>query len=102
MINSDHTFIKPKEILMLKTRILPAMLAVAIMVSAGGAVFAADAPAAAPAEKAATVTLTKQQIKDIKMACKKESKGDKAAYKTCVTDKKKAEKEKAAEPDTAK
>jgi hypothetical protein len=102
MVNHDHIFIKPKEIIMLTTRILPAMLAVAIMVSAGGAAFAADAPAAAPAEKAATVALTKQQIKDIKMACKKDSKGDKAAYKACVTDKKKAELEKAANPDTAK
>jgi hypothetical protein len=86
---------KQKEISMLK-RILPVMLAVAIMIS-GGAVFAADAAAPAAKAKAHGPTLTKQQVKDIKMACKKDHTGDKAAIKACVK-----EKEDAAKADAVK
>ena len=86
---------------MLKSRILPAMLAAAIMVSAAGAVFAADATTPLT-EKTKASALTKQQIKDIKMACKKDSKEDKAAYKACVAEKKKAAKGETAKPEATK
>jgi hypothetical protein len=71
-------------------RIVIAMFAIALMTSVCGAAFAADKAADAAAKPAAAAKLTKQQLKDIKMACKKEHKDDKAGYKACVKDKKKA------------
>lgn len=81
-----------KEISMSKNRFLPALLAVAILVSTGGAAFAADpaAPAGTPKDAVHAPALTKQQVKDIQMACKKDHTNDKAGYKACVTEKKKA------------
>lgn len=73
---------------MFKKVIMPAMLAVAIVSSAGSAAFAAGT-ASPVAGTQQTAKLTKEQIKKIEADCKAMNKKDKKAYKTCVNDKKK-------------
>ena len=77
---------------MLKNIAISAVVATAIFLSSG--TFAADAPVAADAAAAATTAVAapanaKQQMKDLKMACKKDHKKDAAGYKDCVAQKKK-------------
>lgn len=72
------------EIHMIKTFILPAVMAIALI--AGGAAFAA-APAPVTAPAGGKTIQSREQINEIRKHCAEAHRGDKAGYKTCVQEK---------------